>query len=160
MHADRVRKVIFTQHHTFFKEVSIHLSNDVPLGLKLHQGLIENFVRLNIKRLKRVDCKKSKFCRFYNDEGQAEDIAENLFRALMKNSRIPLNARQTELALGISNIERNRWTKSGQLKTSGAAQIKRGNKITLPTYAPYYIETLSRQSDVIDRWRAFVAENG
>lgn len=72
----------------------------------------------------------------------------------------PLTAGQAQRLLGISSIERSRWTKDGRLPQHGTSMIKRGQLISLQTYAPSDIEHLAQHPETIRAWRECDAMGG
>lgn len=81
---------------------------------------------------------------------KALDLLDNELGILASR---PLTAGQVQRLLGISSGERSAWTKDGRLRQHGSSLIKRGQLISLQTYAPGDIDYLLHNSEVIRDWR-------
>lgn len=65
----------------------------------------------------------------------------------------PCTPRETLELLGISRKERLRWTKDGQLATSGRVPLRRNDGTGCDTYPPELLITLVKQPEIIAGWR-------
>jgi len=69
-------------------------------------------------------------------------------------SREKLTAKDVEKLLGITALERQRWTKDGRLPHSGTVSFKRGKTVVqLATYLRETIFAFWNQPELIKRWR-------
>ena len=69
-------------------------------------------------------------------------------------SREKLTAKDVEKLLGITALERQRWTKDGRLPHSGTVSFKRGKTVVqLATYLRETIFAFWSQPELIKRWR-------
>ena len=82
------------------------------------------------------------------------DLFQALDQRLEAIANRPLSARQAQTLLGITARERLRWTKDGRLPRHGTDFIKRGQIISLATYAVEEIENLFRHPETVRRWRS------
>jgi hypothetical protein len=57
------------------------------------------------------------------------------------------------IALNISAMERQRWTKDARLQLAGAVRVRQGQVLSIPTYSVEFIHELASHPDVIARWR-------
>ena len=88
-----------------------------------------------------------------NPEESVASLAQEIDSALKITARRPLTPRLVQSALGITNQERLRWTKSGHLRAHGSESFRRGQRITVSTYAVKQIEQLLADPAIIAGWR-------
>lgn len=107
--------------------VSFDPAADVPLGLRIHQGEGDSFLRTAMRRWGGQVVSPARIVRF--DRSQQEEavaLAEIMLDRLVKIARKPLSQKVVERLLAISSAERTRWTKEGRLRQSGTAEMARG----------------------------------
>ncbi|WP_312821199.1 hypothetical protein [Brevundimonas sp.] len=75
-----------------------------------------------------------------------------LAKALTKINNRSLTSAEVCEVLGISNLERIRWTKSGRLVSAGKEEIGRSGSVKSDLYRPRDIVAIS--SDQVEDWRA------
>jgi hypothetical protein len=73
--------------------------------------------------------------------------------ALKRTAERPLTPRLVQAALGITSQERLRWTKDGRLRRYGSQSFRKGQRITLSTYAVEEVARLVAEPAVIAGWR-------
>lgn len=76
-----------------------------------------------------------------------------LAKALTKINNRSLTSAEVCEVLGISNLERIRWTKSGRLVSAGKEEIGRSGSVKSDLYRPRDIVAIT--SDQIAAWRTF-----
>jgi hypothetical protein len=66
-----------------------------------------------------------------------------------------ITAKAAEEILGITALERQRWTKDGRLPKSGTEFFRRGSsQIQIPTYSRETLVTLYQNLDLLSGWRS------
>lgn len=81
-------------------------------------------------------------------------VVENLvLQKIEKIALRPYTAKEVRERLFITNKERLRWTKDGRLPPAQYNIIRRGQKISVPTYSVTGIDELARVPAVIEGWR-------
>ena len=135
--------------------VEVRLDDAMPLGLRIHGGDRDGALRRLFDRSHGQLLVRGRLCSFaLTQSALARSFADKLRRDLHQIAIRPLSQKQVERHLGISSAERLRWTKDGRLPKSGIAQIKKGARITLTTYAVAAIEEIGARPELIARWRA------
>jgi ABC-type xylose transport system substrate-binding protein len=71
---------------------------------------------------------------------------------LFRIARRPLTAKELLVVLPITNKERLRWTKDGRLMQQGTTSMKRGQAISVTTYAIGPVEALLADPEEVERW--------
>lgn len=87
--------------------------------------------------------------------GSLLSIGAELEQMLREIARRPMTPRELLAVLPITNRERVRWTKDGRLPPSGSVAIKRGQLISIPTYAVALIDRILASPDMVAKWRAY-----
>lgn len=93
----------------------------------------------------------------FTPEGQGFDLAlmlEAIAHQLSGIASRPLTAKELLAALPITNQERLRWTKDGRLVQQGSALLRRGQAISIPTYAVGPVQALMTAPENLECWRA------
>jgi hypothetical protein len=83
-----------------------------------------------------------------------DEVITRSTHALLLPALRPLTPRLVLDALPISTQERLRWTKDGRLAHSGAVTIRRGQPVSVTTYAVETIAALAADPAIISQWRA------
>lgn len=81
-------------------------------------------------------------------------LLDTISGRLVRIARRPLTAKELLIAVPISNKERLKWTKDGRLVQQGTASFRRGQAISMTTYAIDPVEALLANPHEIERWRA------
>ena len=128
----------------------------VPLGLALRQREARRRLRSTVKRSARIQWVDENEARFLPriDDFLLPPLLEIMSRELFRIARRPLTAKELLVALPITNKERLRWTKDGRLMQQGAASMKRGQALSVTTYAIGPVEALLANPEEVERWRA------
>jgi hypothetical protein len=88
------------------------------------------------------------------DRSQVQAALVSLDAELDRLKRMKLYPSMVEELLGISGIERLRWTKDGRLKTSGSGSFTNGPQVIhFPLYHPDMIVELAKNPAEIASWR-------
>ncbi len=88
-----------------------------------------------------------------NSEEGVVSLVQEIDTALKRTALRPLTPRLVQCTLGITSQERLRWTKSGRLRARGSESFRRGQHITVSTYAVKQIEQLLADPAIIAGWR-------
>lgn len=126
-----------------------------PLGLTLRRGEAKRCVKATAKSGARIRWIDESHAMFLPKIGDFELrlLLGPISHQLSRIARRPLTAKELLLALPISNKERLRWTKDGRLVQQGAALMKRGQTVSLTTYAVAPVQALLADPAEIQRWR-------
>jgi hypothetical protein len=83
----------------------------------------------------------------------AREVLSTLDEHLTAIVSRPLSPRNLQTLLGITGGERLRWTREGRLPREGSAFIRKGQLISLATYAVAPAEHLAQHPEIIANWR-------
>jgi hypothetical protein len=128
----------------------------VPLGLALRQREARRCLRSTVKRSARIQWLDENEAQFVPkvDGFHLHPLLEVMSHKLFRIARRPLSAKELLVVLPITNKERLRWTKDGRLMQQGTASMKRGQAISVTTYAIGPVEALLADPQEVERWRA------
>jgi hypothetical protein len=83
------------------------------------------------------------------------DAMEIARRHLEQFGTEKITAKRVEKILGITALERQRWTKDGRLPKSGTEFFRRGSShIQIPTYSREALIALYQNQDLLSSWRS------
>ena len=114
------------------------------IGLQVRRGEAQRRVRSCLRRKNPGNASN------WSPHCVVDEVAIELAKLAVK----PMTPRQLLRALPISNRERVRWTKDGRLPTSGRVYIRRGQLISVVTYAPAVVEFLTASPEYLSEWRS------
>jgi hypothetical protein len=127
------------------------------LGLNLHRREAHRAAKSALKSLGAVTWLSADLVLILDGRRSAiDDMASVLNEIDQRLERIaerPLSARTVERTLSITARERSRWTKDGRLAAAGTSLIRRGQLVSLSTYAVGDVARLINEPETIRAWR-------
>lgn len=130
---------------------------DVTLGLPRRAWQITQRVADIIRRAAPVDLadlKDGLDARFATRPSELDALLARIANCVNSFKRERLYPKAVEQILGISALERIRWTKDGRLPRSGTGSFVKGRqKIAFSMHPAGAIATLAADPDIIRRWR-------
>jgi hypothetical protein len=90
----------------------------------------------------------------FDDPAQAQAAIKDIERMLDDFGKERLSPKMVEEILGITSVERLRWTKDGRLPKSGTGSFRKGRHVfQFYLHPPAEIAELAAHPAVISRWR-------
>jgi len=90
----------------------------------------------------------------FDDSEQARAAIEDIERMLDDFVKERLSPKMVEEILGITSVERLRWTKDGRLPKSGTGSFRKGRHVfQFYLHPPAEIAKLAADPTIISRWR-------
>ena len=127
-----------------------------PLGLALRRREAKRCIKATAKSCARVRWISESQAMFLPKVKDFDliHLLDTISGRLVRIARRPLTAKELLIAVPISNKERLKWTKDGSLVQQGTASFRRGQAISMTTYAIDPVEALLANPSEIERWRA------
>jgi hypothetical protein len=150
--------------HVTIGQDEVHLSPQKGLnrflGLRLREGEVNRRIAASVRHVDSERYKKSFGTLVFRraDIGLVREIVADIDNSLRTIASRPLTPRLVQDVLGITARERLRWTKDGRLPTKGVVSFRRGQSISVRTYAPESIAKLLSDPGTIASWRAVDAK--
>jgi hypothetical protein len=90
----------------------------------------------------------------FDDPEEAQAAIEDIERMLDDFAKERLSPKMVEEILGITSVERLRWTKDGRLPKSGTGSFRKGRHVfQFYLHPPDEIAKLAADPSVVSRWR-------
>lgn len=128
--------------------VSLQRAFDAHAGLRVREGEVRKaLAKIGAQQLSIAPENEAGRYVFCASKAMVSRISNALSRIALR----PLTGRYVNLVLSIENQERLRWTKQGWLPSLRSETIRKGQIISIPTYDPMVIQSISAQT--IALWR-------
>lgn len=122
-------------------------------SLKLRWGELRKKLKKIARRYNGAQLDLEKQTLHVNDPSVLEAVNAELMSTVWEVATRPYSGPEVVNRLSIRNSERVRWTKDQRLPVFKRSLVKRGQLVSVPTYATATIEALVAQPELIKEWR-------